>query len=152
LTIKQKFTAILFTVFGFVYMTGSATAATSGTPVTLSTVLAFQEDTACRHTPNSPCPANGTFTANDETTANIICESGTIFETHWFTHGRGGPITIADRTWTCPDGSTLVMHVLRWVFYPGSGNDSANSRDMGDHGAALVDWHACRPLRHVAAA
>src|SRR5689334_21660017 len=99
-------------------MTVSATAATSGTPVTLSTVLAFQEGTACRHTPNSPCPANGTFTANDETTANIICESGTIFETHCFTHGRGGPITIADRTWTCPDGSTLVMHVLRWVFIP----------------------------------
>jgi hypothetical protein len=59
---------------------------------------------------------SGTFTANDGTTAELVCESGTIFETFWFPHGRRGPFTIADRTWTCPDGSTLVMKVRRVVF------------------------------------
>jgi hypothetical protein len=106
-----------FALVAFALLSVNATAI-SGTPVTLTTVLTFVEDTACNHTSNSPCPAIGTFTANDETTASIICESGTIFETHWFTHGRRGPFTIANRTWTCPDGSTLVMNVQRWVFIP----------------------------------
>lgn len=115
---KEKFIAILLTAAGFAYMAAGATAAPLGTPVTLSTAEAFIDTPTCQNTANAPCPAYGTFTANDETTANVICASGTIFETHWFTHGRSGPITIADRTWTCTDGSTLVMHILRWVFIP----------------------------------
>jgi hypothetical protein len=51
-------------------------------------------------------------------TAALIYPPGTIFETHLFTHGHAGPITIADRTWTCPDGSTLMMHVFRFGFIP----------------------------------
>ena len=116
---KKKFIAVLFTLLGFACLTITAMAATNGTPITLSTALVFGDVSTCNHLPSSPCPAAGTFTANDATTANVICASGTIFETHWFTHGRGGqPITVADRTWTCPDGSTLTMHVLRWVFIP----------------------------------
>jgi hypothetical protein len=115
---KERLIAILLSVVGFAYMTVGVTAAPLGTPVTLSTAMAFGDDSTCHESPNSPCLATGTFTANDETTANVICASGTLFETHWFTHGRSGPITIADRTWTCPDGSTLVMHILRWVFIP----------------------------------
>lgn len=118
---KKTFIAILFTLFSVACMTIGAMAATQGTPITLSTAMAFGDTSTCKHLPSSPCPASGTFTANDETTANLICESGTIFETHWFTHGRQGPITVADRTWTCPDGSTLTMHVLRWVFIPSTG-------------------------------
>jgi hypothetical protein len=57
--------------------------------------------------------------------------SGTISETFWFTHGRNGPITIADRTWICPDGSTLLMHILRWVFIPQNGYYSGNPRTGG---------------------
>jgi hypothetical protein len=98
---------------------GTATAnAITGTAVSLTTALTFDESAPCAHTSNSPCPASGTFTADDAATAEAICASGTIFETHWFTHGHAGPITIADRTWTCPDGSTLVMHVIRWAFVP----------------------------------
>jgi hypothetical protein len=115
---RKPFIAILFTSLAFACMTIKAIAAAQGTPITLSTALAFGDDSTCNESPNSPCLATGTFTANDQTTANLICASGTIFETHWFTHGRNGPITIADRTWTCPDGSTLTMHVLRWVFIP----------------------------------
>ena len=107
---------ILLTVIGFAFMTVGATAAPLGTPVTLSTAIDFVHP-PCSLTANDPCTAPGTFTANDETTANVICASGTISETFWFPHGRG-PFTIADRTWTCPDGSTLVMHILRWVFIP----------------------------------
>jgi len=115
---KNKLIAVLFTLLGFACMTITAMGATQGIPITLSTAMAFGDDSTCNESPNSPCLATGTFTANDVTTANVICASGTIFETHWFTHGRGGPITVADRTWTCPDGSTLTMHVLRWVFVP----------------------------------
>ena len=114
----MKKTFMLFTIFPFVCMSITAMQATQGTPITLSTAEAFGNDSTCHESPNSPCLASGTFTANDETTANLICPSGTIFETHWFTHGRNGPITVANRTWTCPDGSTLTMHVLRWVFIP----------------------------------
>jgi hypothetical protein len=99
-------------------LTAVGASAKSGTAVSLSTALAFGDASACTHLPSSPCPASGTFSADDQTTANLICESGTISETHWFTHGLAGPITVADRVWTCPDGSTLVMKVLRWSFTP----------------------------------
>jgi hypothetical protein len=114
----MKKNLMLFTIFSFVSMSISSMHATQGTPITLSTALVFGDDSACHETPSSPRTASGTFTANDETTANLVCPSGTIFETHWFTHGRSGPITVADRTLTCSDGSTLVMHVLRWTFIP----------------------------------
>jgi hypothetical protein len=115
---KKILVAIFVTNFAFPCMTISAMAATQGTPITLSTALVFGDDSNCQHTANSPCSDSGTFTANDQTTANLVCPAGTVSETYWFTHGRNGPITIADRTWTCPDGSTLTMHVLRWVFIP----------------------------------
>jgi hypothetical protein len=91
--------------------------AESGTPVTLSTALTPVDDPSCNYTPSSPCQWIGTFEANDDTTANLICPSGTISETYWFPHGRG-PFTIAERTLTCPDGSTLVMRVSRYAFIP----------------------------------
>src|SRR6201987_1132228 len=116
-TVRKTLIALLLTVAGVAYMTVGVTAAPLGTPVTLSTAIAFVGP-PCSVTASDPCTDTGTFTANDQTTANVICASGTIFETFFFTHSRGGPITIADRTWTCPDGSTLVMHVLRWVFIP----------------------------------
>jgi hypothetical protein len=108
---------VLFTVVGVTFVSG-ITRAETGTPITLSTALTFQDDTPCDFSPASPCSSLGTFEANDEVTADLICASGTVSETYWFTHGRRGPITIAERTWTCPDGSTLVMSVLRWVFIP----------------------------------
>jgi hypothetical protein len=108
---------VAFALAAFSFPTVSARAQ-AGTPINLSTALAFGDDSTCTHLPNSPCPASGTFTADDSTTASLVCEAGTIVETHWFTHGRRGPITIADRTWICPDGSTLVMHVTRWSFTP----------------------------------
>jgi hypothetical protein len=114
---KDTFIAILLAVLGCACTTLDATAAPLGTPITLSTAIAFVGP-PCSVTASDPCTDIGTFTANDETTANVICASGTVSETFFFTHGRGGPITIADRTWTCPDGSTLVMHILRWVFIP----------------------------------
>ena len=114
---KERFIAILLTVVGFAYMTVGVTAAPLGRPVTLSTAIVFGGP-PCSVTANDPCTSPGTFTANDETTASVICASGTISETFWFPHGRRGPVTIADRTLTCPDGSTLVMHILRQVYIP----------------------------------
>ena len=73
-------------------LVGATAAAKSGTPVSLTTALAFGPDTNCDHTAASPCPASGTFAADDATTAAVLCPSGTIFETHWFTHGHAGPI------------------------------------------------------------
>ena len=107
--------ALMVAILG---LTTTGASASSGTPVSLTTALTFGDSSMCNHTANSPCPASGTFTADDEATATLVCPSGTIFETHWFTHGHAGPITIADRTWTCPDGSTLMMHVIRWAFIP----------------------------------
>jgi hypothetical protein len=115
-TMQGRF-LVLFAVVGVTCMSGMARAET-GTPITLSTALTFQTDISCDHSPESPCFATGTFEANDQVTADLICASGTLSETHWFPRGRRGPFTIAERTWTCPDGSTLVMRVLRWVFIP----------------------------------
>jgi hypothetical protein len=104
--------------------TGGVAAAT-GTTISLTTALQFGDDSDCNHPPASPCPASGTFTANDAATASLICPAGTIAETHWFPNPHPnpgfpqGPFTIADRTWTCPDGSTLVMHVKRVSFTEG---------------------------------
>src|SRR6185295_6316164 len=53
-------------------LTATGASAKSGTPVSLTTALAFGDSSTCNHTPNSPCPASGTFTAEDSATAALI--------------------------------------------------------------------------------
>jgi hypothetical protein len=96
----------------------------------------------CNYTPSSPCRWIGTFEANDDTTVNLICPSGTISETYWFPHGRG-PFTIAERTWTCSDGSTLVMRVSRYAFIPLT-ETTGEILETWVITEALVGWQASR--------
>ena len=85
------------------------------TPISLTTALTFIEDTGCAATPASPCTDAGTFVANDAVTSDLLCAQGVAAESYYFPRS-GQAFTIAERTLTCPDGSTLRMRVNRVTF------------------------------------
>jgi hypothetical protein len=94
---------------------GSQAAKPPKMPISLTSAMTFFDPPGCDHTRKHPCATIGTFTANDQPTADLLCPSGTMNERFWFpTHGPA--FTIADRTVTCPDGSTLLLHVKRVQF------------------------------------
>jgi hypothetical protein len=85
----------------------------STTQISLRTALTFNDPPGCNHTPARPCGDHGTFTAKNRATAALLCAKGTMAESFYFPPSGSSAITIAERTLTCPDGSTLVMHVRR---------------------------------------
>jgi hypothetical protein len=89
----------------------------SGTPINLTTALTFVDPPGCDFTRQRPCGNAGTFTADDQATADLLCPSGTMAESYFFP-SQGPAFTIAERTLTCPDGSTLLLHVKRVEFTP----------------------------------
>jgi hypothetical protein len=95
----------------------AATPAHAGarTPISVTSALQFVDPPGCDHSRQRPCADTGTFVANDAATAALLCPQGTMAESFYFpTHGRA--FTIAERTATCPDGSTLLLHVERTTF------------------------------------
>jgi hypothetical protein len=92
---------------------GGAAKPESTTQINLRTALTFNDNAGCNRTPARPCGDRGTFTAKDRATAIVLCAKGTMAESYYFPPSGSSTFTIAERTLTCPDGSTLVMHVRR---------------------------------------
>jgi hypothetical protein len=86
-----------------------------GTAISLTTSLTFFDTPGCDFTRRRPCASIGSFVADDTGTSTLLCPSGSMAESYYFpTHGPA--FTIAERTLTCPDGSTLLLHVERVEF------------------------------------
>ena len=88
----------------------------STTMINLKTALTFNNEAGCNHTPARPCGDHGTFTAKDHVTSVVLCARGTMAESYYFPPSGSSAFTIAERTLTCQDGSTLVLHVRRVMF------------------------------------
>ena len=88
----------------------------AATYISLRTALAFTDPAGCNHTRARPCGDRGTFTAKDQATAVLLCAKGAMAESYYFPPRGSSAFTIAERTLTCRDGSTLLLHVRRVVF------------------------------------
>jgi hypothetical protein len=95
---------------------GTDRASRPKTAISLTTALTFFDPPGCDFTPQRPCADIGSFTANDQATADLLCPAGSMAESYYFPPEGSASFTTAERTLTCPDGSTLLMHVERVEF------------------------------------
>jgi hypothetical protein len=98
-------------------MTVGATTATAKpklmTQISLRTAMTFVDPPGCNRTEASPCGVRGTFTAKTQATGQLLCGKGTMAESFHFPPAGSSLYAIGERTLTCRDGSTLLMHFLQ---------------------------------------